>query len=312
MRPEGVINRDADVVYHKATFEHMQLCPIAISTEMLDRLDARERAIGVRFPGALREWYALADAWSDLWWYIFVNRHGDSSFRVEGLGEPEDVRPAYGTGPYLDHLAAGYLPVLVEHQGEAEWALALDGSDDPPVVVAERPFGRPDRDGPDPSSWISPATATEVAWKPHAPSFSRLILARSWWCRFADWQYTLSAYQDEPVRPDDLASLRGSLLEGPSTTNWLPETINYQFGDDDDGVLFISSSMTGEPRFGWFDPDQRDQSGAACCRWKIWGASPTGLERLARRVLHCGQVRERIFGLGDSNVLGRRLRQAGP
>jgi hypothetical protein len=120
MRPQAATHPDPDVVYHKATLAHMQLCPLAISTEMLDRLNARDRDIGVRFPGALREWYALADAWSDLWWYIFVNRHGDSS-----------------------------------------------------LSVAERPFGRPDPDGPDPSSWIYPATAAEIAWKPHAPRSPR-------------------------------------------------------------------------------------------------------------------------------------------
>jgi hypothetical protein len=51
MRPFGAIRRNPDVVYHKPTFDHMQLCPLAISTEMLARLDARERAIGVRLPG---------------------------------------------------------------------------------------------------------------------------------------------------------------------------------------------------------------------------------------------------------------------
>jgi hypothetical protein len=123
----------------------------------------------------------------------------------------------------------------------------------------------------------------------------------------------LRAYQDEPISPDDLKFLRANFREGPGTTNWPSGTIEYRFGDDEEGVVWISSSVDGEPRFWRFEPGVRFEPPQACaCMWGIWASTPSGLERLALRVLNCGQLRERVFGLCVSGELGRRLRQAGP
>lgn len=333
----GAIRGKPEVVYHKPTLEHIEMYPLATSREMLVRLDARGGTVGVRLPQALREWYALADACEMLWALIFVDSGGDSVYLPELLGEPERIHPFSAMPRYLNHLEAGHLPFMEEHQGDAEWALVLDGSDDPPVVVAQQPFGGPDP--ADPSEWAYPATAAEVAWKPHARTFSSFVFSRCWYYRFADvriidspwfaasggdanWgprfttncPYTLTAYQDDPLGAVDLAFLRANFREGPVTTNWPPETISYQFGQDQDGFLLIQTSATGAPCFVRFDPYEftknlSERVRNAGCLWTIWGSSPACLERLAQRILHCGQFSERVFGMGDNKELGRRLRQ---
>lgn len=301
------MNRSPTVIYNKVVFDHLEVCPLSCSTATIAEFDRREQRLGVRFPGALREWYALADAWRDLWWYMGVNWAGDSSFAPSDLGEPDRIALRDDSVRRLDHLAAGFIPFLLEHQDEALWALALDGSEDPPVVIAELPFGRPDPDGEEPGVLIDPASAAEVDWKPHASSFSTFILSRVWWARFADTTHELRAYQDEPLAPGDLHFLRSNFEEGPIVKNWPPSTISYRFGHDD-GVINVTTSTTAQPAFGWYHPELVEKASAACCVWTIWGESWVAMERLARQVMSCGQIRERLYGYGDSEEIANRLR----
>src|SRR3954467_6278165 len=143
--------------YHRETVAHLGLDAPGPSEEVLPLLDERERASGVSFPAAVREWYALQAGLVKPELYF----EGEL-VPLEDLGDPYPYwSPDWPSHP-LGLAGEGRLPVMVEENGGCLWAVDLDGAGDPPVSVAQYGSMKP---------------VSEVPWSPHAGSFSSFILA---------------------------------------------------------------------------------------------------------------------------------------
>jgi hypothetical protein len=73
-----------ELVYHQQTVSILDPTPL-VSSEALAALDERERALGIRIPTSVREWYSLEGAVTLLATY----RNDDHPVRLEELGEPD-------------------------------------------------------------------------------------------------------------------------------------------------------------------------------------------------------------------------------
>lgn len=184
--------------FHQAAVELLPEAP-QFSPENANLLDAREKKLGIAFPAAVREWYSLEGP-DDL-----LREHSNADFptALGDLGEP--IPDWYGSGT-RDFVAQKLLHVLNENQGSANWAVRLDGGDDPEVVVEVE-------------------TAPDEVWLPHVEKFSAFIFTRIW-----DWRlypFQLQA-RDGKLESRDLGFLRKNLQEGPRTYHW-PGRTNHRF-----------------------------------------------------------------------------------
>jgi hypothetical protein len=138
--------------------ESLGLDPLP-SPRRLAIIAERERACGVSFPAAIREWFAVdgvGDAFRD-------NTNHDELIDNNVVGELDKLN-ALGDP---DQVAEGYLLVAVENQGVVAWFARLDGSDDPPIVQAD-----PDELYDDDGELVDLA---EVEWTPCTDTFTEFI-----------------------------------------------------------------------------------------------------------------------------------------
>jgi hypothetical protein len=113
--------------FHAKTFDLLGIEP-SVSPSAVDLLEQVEERIGCRLPASVREWYELRGACR----LLLEHSNDDPAVDISDLGQPEgDSR---GAGPH-DLIADDLLLFRWENQGVCAWAIRLDGSDDPPVVV---------------------------------------------------------------------------------------------------------------------------------------------------------------------------------
>ena len=124
--------------FHRATFELLGTEP-RTSIAAIGRLERTEHACGIRLPPSVREWYSNDDALP-----ILAAHSNDDP--------PIPLREFSLTESTVGRL----IPIRHENQGVCTWAILLDGSDDPPVLVEV------DSDG--------------TAWQPVAPRILHLRL----------------------------------------------------------------------------------------------------------------------------------------
>jgi len=98
-----------------------------ISTTARNALDDVESRVKRTLPASVREWYELENAVQ----LLFQHSNADPPVDIGKLGEP--LRDTLG-GPH-DLVAQNLLVIRQENQGACVWAVLLDGSDDPPVVL---------------------------------------------------------------------------------------------------------------------------------------------------------------------------------
>ena len=87
-----------------------------------------EHRIKQALPASVHEWYELDHAVE----LLFQHSNADRPVDIGKLGEP--LRDTWGGGPH-DLVAQNLLVIRHENQGVCVWAVLLDGSDDPPVVL---------------------------------------------------------------------------------------------------------------------------------------------------------------------------------
>ena len=190
--------------YHRETIAHMGLDATGPAEAALTLLDERERACGVPFPAAVREWYALEAGLSERGLYF-----GGALLPLERLGDPYPSWSPDGEDQKLDLVSEGRLPVMVGDYGDCLWAVDLDGSEDPPVSVTDE---------------YVEVSVPEIPWSPHAGSFSAFILGMCWinaWIHRSGF-HGLFLYQllgVQPLSTADLSPLRARFAEGPRTMN---------------------------------------------------------------------------------------------
>jgi hypothetical protein len=195
----------------------------------------RELKLGITFPAAVREWYSIDDAIGLLAAYS----NDDRPIKLNELGAPLD--DWYGGG-LRDLASEGLLLFLQENQGVCNWAVKLDGTPDPPVVVEVD-------------------TAPEAIWLPCADHFSTFI-----WCQIWDRSFREVgvAAQETELSRSDLAFLKSHFRELPTTNRW-PGNANYRFGNEC-GAILIWHGGGGADWFAW----SRTTSGLEALLRSIW------------------------------------------
>lgn len=212
--------------YHARSFELLGIQP-CISASATDALARVEETIGRALPASIREWYAQQDACRLLLEYS----NGDPPLDIVQLGEP--LCDTHGGGPH-DLLLRDLLPFRFENQGVCVWAVQLNGSEDPPVVV--------DRD-----------TQFKI-WQPCASSFSEHVYTCVWDYALVLLRDLLIQAQHGPVSREALAFLKEHFVPGPVTTGW-PGDTQYRFSRGDQRILIWS---TGKSADWWLAADSED------------------------------------------------------
>jgi hypothetical protein len=200
--------------YHTKSLTLLGITP-KVSQASVRILDQIEKHIGFKLPLSVREWYSLEAACDILLKYS----NADPPIPIEKLGEP--CHDTHGGGPH-DLLSQGLLPIRYENQGVCVWAIKLDGSDDPPVVV--------DFD------------TQFKTWLHYADNFSTHI-----YCWLLDYavvfnkDFTVMA-NIEPLQEQALAFLQREFEEGPRTFGW-PGDVQYRFFRKDQSILLWASKQ---------------------------------------------------------------------
>jgi hypothetical protein len=196
--------------FHHGTFELLGTQP-QTSTAALGELESTERRLGMRLPPAVREWYSYDDALS----ILAANSNDDPPIPMHELALAESM-------------AGRLIPIRRENQGVCTWAVLLDGSDDPPVLVEV------DSDG--------------TVWQPCAKKFSTYVYTCVWDYHVVLRQPALAQAQNGPLTPQALQALQGLFDERPRTFGW-PGSAQYRFYGGQHGVLVWS---TEDQQADWF------------------------------------------------------------
>lgn len=241
--------------FHAETFALLPSRP-SISESSVKLLTDRERSLGIRFPESVQEFYSLEGAVELLRRYS----NDDQPCPLERLGEPwEDW---YGAGR-RDFVSQGLLWIMTENQGVCNWAVMLDGSNDPPVVVEVD-------------------SAPYETWQSFATSFSVFIYCQVW--DHVGRGVSCSA-QEQSLRQADLDFLKNEFDRRPKTFGW-PGNTNYRFESKYGRVLLWDGQERGTD---WFVSADDVEHLAQLLRqlWHCGNLSSTlyGIDREAERIL---------------------------
>jgi hypothetical protein len=174
-----------------------------------------EREFGFTFPASLREWYSLANAHE----ILHEHSNDDAPVPIEEMLRPRT--DTNGGGPH-DLLSQGLIPIRYENQAVAVWAVRLDGTDDPPVVVdVDTQFRK---------------------WRPCATSFSQFLYTCVWDCRMVQFQDAFACTDNVPFDESQLDFLRATFNEGPTTSGW-PRDRTYRFCLGSQALLFWADDV---------------------------------------------------------------------
>jgi hypothetical protein len=227
------------VKYHSDTLKLIGVEPQKSddSGEALAQVEARIRR---PLPASVREWYELEDACEILRAYS----NADPPLEIADLGKVDKYTD--GEGPH-DLLSRHLLLFKRENQGVCAWAIHLNGTDDPPVVVDVDTQFR--------------------SWVPCADSFSQYVYS----CVWDHSQVIQNTYsedlllqaQNRPLSKEALEFLRVHFQAELVTYGW-PGEMQYRFLNGDQRILI------------WANPKQAD--------WQIVADSEQSLARLVALV----------------------------
>lgn len=205
--------------YHSRTFELLGIDPIE-SPSARAELDALEHRHGIELPPSVREWYSQESA-LDL---LFRYSNCDHPIPISELGD--ERLDTHDGGPH-DLLDKGLLPFQYENQAVCVWAIRLDGSKDPPVVV--------DFD------------SQFTKWLDCSNQFSTHIYCRVWDHSFAMGRDCLVMANIEPVGNTTIEALSAAFEHEPTTHGW-PGRTQYRFKREDESILIWASDEQAD----WF------------------------------------------------------------
>lgn len=237
-------------MYHQATLDLINE-QLLVSEEAVGILDRLQRKRNLLLPASVRAWYSLQRA------VVLLEKYSnaDRAVHLEQLGGVDRYWSA-GRWQEIDLVEKGLLPILVENQGVCTWAIQLNGTDDPSVVVSfedTMPFAK---------------------WEPYADTFSTFVYARVW-----DYQGLLSDYLLFAAEPrlssDDFQFLRARFTEGPQTYTY-PTVFTYRFSRGSQRILL------------WEGEDQTD--------WWLSAPSEEELAQLTQAVWSCGALANSLEG----------------
>lgn len=204
--------------FHEKTLDLLPSRP-AVTRFALDAVDALESRLGRPLPASVREWYSHTDAAGTLERYS--NQNPTVPLSESGL-------PTHQERDGRDLGAEGLLVFRYENQGVCTWAVRLDESDDPPVVVSY--------------------DCALQTWHQSADTFTDYVYTCVWDCTLVltDDELVIQA-QNDPVSETTLQSLRRLFAAGVTTHGW-PWHTQYRFERGDQYLLI----WAGEGQADWF------------------------------------------------------------
>jgi hypothetical protein len=196
-------------------------------------VDIAELRLGCKLPSSVQEWYSRAGA-------IQVLNEYSNCDRAVPL---EDFRIV----AWNSHLL---IPIKHENQGVCQWAVALDGTSDPPVYVDLSEFGR--------------------TWELHAPTFSRFVYAAIW-DQIAVLRRRVGVQaQNSPLSGNALRDLTRIVGVEQETFGW-PGNVQYRFRLGG-GALLI---WAGDDQADWFIGAD-DEFELRCSLVPLWDLDSVG------------------------------------
>lgn len=213
----------------------------------VEELQARGRELGIRFPASFIDWYGMRDG------IELLKRHSNSDepIAIGKLGER-----VYVTRTRDTLREEGVLPFMIESQSVCLWGLRLDGTDDPPVVVAVDP---------------------KYQWSQCSDHFSTFIASQLWDYHevFGETDKILVQAQDVQLRADDLKFLREHFTERTTTHGW-PGDHQYRFERETIRIVI------------WDAAGQAD--------WWIAAPDEERLTQALDELLNCGGLKKSLWG----------------
>lgn len=191
-----------NLIYHQRTIELLNITP-EIDPNAVQALDHLEKTLNRRLPPSLREWYSLKNALS------YINGNQDRVFPIQALIDDP-----------LNMLADDMLFLIDENQDVCGWALDLNGTDDPPVLMSDEDF-----------DW----------WHDFADTFSDFVFIRVWDFGWSDSYFLRAQVADTNFASDLLAALRSHYAELPMSKGgywrYLPDAKVYRFMQEQKRVV---------------------------------------------------------------------------
>ena len=209
--------KDDVLRFHQASVALLPTLPTT-SSASARTIAERERLLAIRFPESLREWYVMDRSVELLGEYS----NDDWPVPLGQLGSP--VEDWYGDGP-RNLIDDGLLWFMAENQGVCNWAVRLDGTDDPPVLVEVD-------------------SARRDIWQPAAATFSEFVYCQIW---DHPRGTLLCEAQERSLSKDDLRYLQRQFCPGPVTESW-PGSRNLRFAAPHGRILIWT---TEEDQTDW-------------------------------------------------------------
>lgn len=199
------------VFYHQAALDLMGEAP-RISPQAIMLLDQWEHTHAKALPASVYEWYTFEQA--ILWLERYSN--GGHPIALAHLGGKQRYQSGGGEQE-IDFLARNLLPVLMENQGTCMWAVQLDGSEDPPVVIA--------------FDYRQPAST----WDIYVDGFSHFVYTCIWDAQIIQLDSAIFGTKKD-LLPEELMFLQEHFQQGPSTYHF-PARSNYRFSSGNQRIL---------------------------------------------------------------------------
>lgn len=195
--------------YHTATFRLLNSEARTSPTAQAHVLET-ERRLGRSLPPSVREWYSCEGA-------------------LETLAEHSNQDPpvALKDLAVVEWQSLSLLPIRHENQGVCTWAVALDGSADPPVFVEVDSGGK--------------------VWRLLAPSFSAYVYSCVWDHQQVFGKPAIVQAQNAPLSLPALDCLRAAFTEELQTQGW-PGSTQHRFTNGMSAILIWSAERQAD----WF------------------------------------------------------------
>jgi hypothetical protein len=215
-----------ELIYHQQTVALLDPIP-RVSPEALAAMDERERALGIRIPASVREWYSLEGAVELLETYS----NDDHPVRLAELGEPdwdwhafrEHLKPRVAESDWDagepewqgDALAGNPLVFMNENQACCRWAVPLEQANDPVVLVQNDAM---------------------LGWRKVSDRFSSFVYSYIWNYRYVHFATCILEAKGQSVTPSTLGFMSEHYLQA-ATTHVRPD---YDLDHRHDHYRFMS------------------------------------------------------------------------
>jgi len=214
--------------YHRQTFHLLGAEPERTRAAESSVEDVETR-LGLKLPESVRDWYCRDDAIE----ILAKHSNNDPPIPIEefSITERHSLR---------------LIPFRNENQGVCTWAIALDGSQDPPVYVDVDSGGK--------------------NWQLLTSAFSEYVFSCVWDYRMIFFQPALVQAQNQPLTRSTVEALKHGFRQQVETRGW-PGSTQFRFQSDRGAILIWASDDQAD----WFiaSPDADTLEATLRSVWKF-------------------------------------------